>query len=285
MKMPASAIKFVLEQLRFFSLLGAVLGFATIALAEENTSNQSLRICADPGNLPFSHQDGEGFENKVAELLGRELGLPVTYTWFPQTIGFIRNTLNAKKCDLIMGAVADQETLQSTNAYYSSAYTLITPAGSDLADVKSLSDPRLKGRSIGIIAGTPPATIMAMKGLLDRSKSFPLAVDRRHYSPAEHIVSEITGGQLDAGILWGPIAGYYTRKSEVDLIVTPLLSETAGPQMVFAISMGVRHGDKGWKERVNQSISSHQNEIDTILKEYGVPLVSPEAHRLLYPTN
>jgi quinoprotein dehydrogenase-associated probable ABC transporter substrate-binding protein len=232
-----------------------------------------LRVCADPGNLPFSNEEGAGFENKVAELLASKLGVPLTYTWFPQTIGFIRNTLKAKKCDLILGAVADQEPLQSTAPYYRSAYALIYSATSELAGVDHLSDGRLKGRAIGIIAGTPPATLMAMNGLLGQSKSFPLAVDRRHDAPAERMIEQIADGTLDAGILWGPIAGYYAQRADRDLTVAPLVKESGGPQMAFPITMGVRHGDNDWKAQVNELIAEHKSEIAGILRGFGVPLV------------
>ena len=241
-----------------------------VAIAADRTA---LRVCADPGNLPFSNEGGAGFENKIAELLASKLDVPLTYTWFPQTIGFIRNTLKAKKCDLILGAVADQEPLQSTTPYYRSAYALIYSSTSELAGVDHLSDERLKGRAIGIIAGTPPATLMAMNGLLGRSKSFPLAVDRRHDAPADRRVEQVAAGTLDAGILWGPIAGYYARRAEGDLAVVPLVNETGGPQMAFSITMGVRHGDDEWKAQVNGLIAEYKSEIDGILRDFGVPLV------------
>ena len=254
----------------FISLLFLSLATADTTYAEDRTA---LRVCADPANLPFSSRDGSGFENKIAELLAAKLGLPVTYSWFPQTIGFIRNTLKAKKCDLIMGAVADQEPLQSTDPYYQSAYTLIYTDASGLSGIDRLGDPRLKDLSIGIIAGTPPATIMAANGLLDHSKSFPLAVDRRHEAPAKNMVAEVAAGKLDAGILWGPIAGFYARSWNGKVHVVPLTNEPKGPQMAFPITMGVRHGDGAWKKKINGVIATHQGEIDAVLKEFGVPLV------------
>lgn len=241
--------------------------------AAHAADRSALRVCADPANLPFSSRNLDGFENKVADLFAKSLGLPVTYAWFPQTIGFIRNTLKAKKCDLIMGAVADQEPLQSTAPYYRSAYALVYRADSDLAGIDNLGDPRLQVSSLGIIAGTPPASIMAMNGLLKNSKSFPLAVDRRHDAPAERMIAEIATGALDGGILWGPIAGYFAQKNGSNLIVVPLLKETKGPQMTFAITMGVRHGDGEWQRTVDKLIASHRSEIDSILVSFAIPLV------------
>lgn len=264
--MTASGIRAVALGLCLFAL-------STASYAGDSETRSALRVCADPGNMPFSNKAGAGFENKVAELLASKLGVPLTYTWFPQTIGFIRNTLKAKKCDLILGAVADQEPLQSTAPYYRSAYALIHPTASELAGVEHLGDGRLKGRAIGIIAGTPPATLMAMNGLLGQSKSFPLAVDRRHDAPAERMVEQITAGVLDAGILWGPIAGYYAQRAGGNLAVVPLVNETGGPQMAFPITMGVRHGDDDWKAQMDRLIAEHKSEIDGILRRFGVPLV------------
>jgi quinoprotein dehydrogenase-associated probable ABC transporter substrate-binding protein len=265
--MIASAIRFL-----FWVLVFGAAGALPVD-ADGNTNRATLRVCADPANLPFTDHGGLGFENKIAEMLAGKLQVPVTYAWFPQTLGFIRNTLKAKKCDLILGAVADQEPLQSTDPYYRSAYALIYRADSDLSGVDRLNDPRLKARSIGIVAGTPPATIMAANGLLANSKSFPLAIDRRHNSPAERMVADVAEGRLDAGILWGPIAGYYARRNGGGVTVVPLLREIEGPQMIFPITMGVRHGDAAWKEEVNALIARHKSEIDTILRDFGVPVV------------
>ncbi len=273
--MIASVINPAFHRVLLALLIFGVSGLSQIpaASASDPVERPVLRVCADPANLPFSSQNGDGFENKVAALFGEKLGLPITYAWFPQTIGFIRNTLKAKKCDLILGAVADQEPLLSTDPYYRSAYALVYRADSDLAGIDTLSDTRLKSKSIGIVAGTPPATIMAMNGLLERSKSFPLSVDRRHTAPAERMITEIAAGGLDAGILWGPIAGYFAQQSGGGLTVVPLLKETTGPQMIFAITMGVRHGETEWRHTVNNLIAQHQNEIDAVLQDFSVPLV------------
>ncbi|NQV20420.1 MAG: quinoprotein dehydrogenase-associated putative ABC transporter substrate-binding protein [Rhodospirillales bacterium] len=273
--MIASVISPAFRGILFALLIFSVSGLSPIpaARAADTVERPALRVCADPANLPFSSRSGEGFENKVAALFGEKLGLPVTYAWFPQTIGFIRNTLKAKKCDLILGAVADQEPLLSTAPYYRSAYALVYRADSDIAGIDTLSDTRLKNKSIGIVAGTPPATIMATNGLLEHSKSFPLAVDRRHAAPAERMIAEIAAGELDAGILWGPIAGYYAQQNGGGLLVVPLLKETTGPQMIFAITMGVRHGKTKWQHTVNNLIARHQDEIDAVLRGFAVPLV------------
>lgn len=233
----------------------------------------ALRVCADPANLPFSNKKGEGFENRLAELIAKKLSVPVLYTWFPQATGFIRNTLRANKCDLVMGYAQGHELVQNTNHYYRSAYVLLSRAESDLAGVESLNDPRLKDKRIGIIAGTPPATIMALNGLIGRAKAFQLVVDRRFFSPAEEMVGEIVKGDLDAGVLWGPIGGYYAKRNGGKLSVMPLTKETRGPRMTYRITMGIRPNERDWKHQLNKLIATSQGEINSILLDFGVPIL------------
>lgn len=260
------------------SLLAASVVFASgFKSASAQTSDlvvrRELRVCADPANLPFSNKKGEGFENKIADVLGKALNVPVTYFWFPQATGFIRNTLGAKRCDLVMGYAQGDELVLNTNHYYSSAYALVVRADSDLTGVETLEDPRMQDAKIGVIAGTPPATNLAVNGLMGHVRPFQLMVDRRFFSPAEEMVSEVASGALDVGILWGPIAGYYAKQSKVPLKVIPLVKEKQGPRMVYRITMGVRQSDGDWKRELNRLIREHQGEIDTVLQSYGVPLV------------
>ena len=262
--------------------LPAFLGLAVLhapgaasAQTADLVDRSALRVCADPANLPFSNDKGagEGFENRLAELIAEKLSVPVIYTWFPQATGFIRNTLRARKCDLIMGYAQGHELVQNTNHYYRSAYTLLYRADSKLAGTESLDDPRLKGRRIGIIAGTPPATIMAMNGLIGNARPFHLVVDRRFTSPAEEMVEEIAKGDLDAGILWGPIGGYYAKRNGTKFSVVPLTKESKGPRMAYRITMGIRPNEPDWKHKLNDLIAAHQREINAILLDYGVPIL------------
>jgi quinoprotein dehydrogenase-associated probable ABC transporter substrate-binding protein len=248
-------------------------GQSVHAQTSDLVDRSQLRVCADPANMPFSNQTQEGFENRIADVVGKALEIPVTYYWFPQSTGFIRNTLRAKHCDIVIGYSQGHELVQNTNHYYSSTYVLITRAGGELSDVEDLSDPRLKGRKIGVVAGTPPATNLAANGLLATVQSFQLNVDRRFYSPAEDMVAQIAGGQLDAGLLWGPIGGYYAKQQPDKLKVTPLMKEKGGPRMVYRITMGVRPTEQDWKRQLNRVIREKQDEIDAILREYGVPLI------------
>ncbi len=249
-----------------------------MAQTADLVDRSAVRVCADPANMPFSDEAQEGFENKVANLIGEKLGLPVTYTWFPQVVGFVRNTLRANKCDLIMGIAQGDELVQNTNHYYRSAYVFLAPRDSDLATVESLDDQRLKGRRIGIIAGTPPATIMALNGLVAMARPYQLVVDRRFFSPAEEMIADISAGEIDAGILWGPIGGYYAGKSERPMAIVPLVHETKGPRMAYRITMGIRPNEPEWKHQLNDLIAAYQDDINAILLGYGVPLLDEQDH-------
>jgi ABC-type amino acid transport substrate-binding protein len=149
-----------------------------------------------------------------------------------------------------------------------------------LTDVATLDDPRLKGKSIGVIARTPPVTVMALDGLLGTARSFQLVVNRRYSSPAEEMVAAIISGELDAGVLWGPVGGYYAKISPVPMSVVPLIKETKGPRMAFRITMGIRSGEPDWKHELNDLIAASQNEINAILLDFGVPILTELQHRV-----
>lgn len=271
-------LRLVLFRLLAFAVLLAPGG--TLAQTTDLVDRSALRVCSDPANLPFSNEKGEGFENRLADLIGKKLGLPVVYTWFPQVTGFIRNTLRLRKCDLVMGYAQGHELVQNTNHYYRSVYVLLYRSESELAGVDNLDDPRLKDKSIGIVAGTPPATIMALNGLMGKAKPFHLVVDRRYTSPGEQMMTEISEGVLDAGILWGPIGGYYAKRSDVPITVVPLVKESKGPRMAYRITMGLRPNEPEWKHQLNALISAHQQEINTILLDFGVPILDENDNRI-----
>ena len=238
----------------------------------------AFRVCADPRNLPFSDEQGGGFENKIAELLASKLGEHVSYTFQPQVIGFYRNTLNAFRCDVVMGVSQGFDLVQTTNPYYHTTYALVFKAGSGLDGIRSLADQRLQDKRIGVIAGTPPATVMTHRGLMARAKPYPLTVDTRVEAPSKSMIDDILSGQIDAGVLWGPFAGYYARRAGSPLTVTPLLRENAEVPMDFRISMGVRHGDQEWKRKLNRLIADNQDAINKILEDYGVPLLDEQGN-------
>ena len=262
--------------------LTALLAGRDIARAQTNDSGdlsielvdpKVLRVCADPRNLPFSNDKGEGFENKLAELFADKLQKKLDYMYFPQATGFVRVTLAAHRCDVIMGFPQGDDLVQGTNPYYRTAYALVAKPGNGLDDVTTLEDERLKGKHIGIIAGTPPATNMAVAGLMANAKPYPLMIDTRVDSSAAAMIDDLMSGQIDAGVLWGPMAGFYAKRANPPLHVTPLVKETTGPRLVYRIGMGVRSADQNWKRQLNRLIQENQPEINKILLDFGVPLL------------
>jgi len=242
-------------------------------LSIELVDPKVLRVCADPRNLPFSNEKGEGFENKLAELLAEKLQKKLDYMYFPQATGFVRMTLVAHRCDVIMGFPQGDDLVQGTNPYYRTAYALVAKQGSGLDEVAALEDQRLKGKHIGIVAGTPPATNMAAYGLMTNAKSYPLMIDTRFDSSTVAMINDLMSGEIDAGVLWGPMAGYYARQANPPLHVTPLVKETSGPRLAYRIGMGVRPADQNWKRLLNRLIQENQPAINKILLDFGVPLL------------
>src|SRR5262249_20924576 len=205
-----------------------------------------LRGCADPRNMPFSDEKGEGFENKLAELVAQKLGKNLAYTWYPQAPGFVRNTLGAYKCDVIMGYPQGNDIVQSTNPYYRTAYALVSRPGTGFDDVDTLEEPRLKGKHIGIVAGPAPPTRLPGNGLMTNAKPYPLVIDTRFDSSAEAMMRDLAAGNIDVAVLWGPMAGYYAMKANPPMKVVPLTKEKSGPRLAYYITMGVRGADQEW---------------------------------------
>jgi quinoprotein dehydrogenase-associated probable ABC transporter substrate-binding protein len=249
-------------------------------LSIELVDPKVLRVCADPRNMPFSSEKGEGFENKLAELFAEKLQKKLDYMFFPQATGFVRMTLGAHRCDVIMGFPQGDELVQGTNPYYRTAYALVSKPGSGLEDVATLGDERLKSKRIGIVAGTPPATNMAVNGLMANAKPYPLMIDTRIDSSAASMINDLNAGEIDAGILWGPMAGYYAKQAVPPLHVTPLVKETSGPKLAYRIGMGVRSADQNWKRQLNRLIAENQGAINRILLDFGVPLLDENDHAI-----
>lgn len=249
---------------------------AGLGAAGELVDPNTLRVCADPSNMPFSDRSGEGFEDKLAEMVAAGTGRgSVAYTWFPAIMGFVRNTLNANRCDIIMGYAQGDELVQNTNPYYRSAYVLLYEREGDLAGVETLADPRLADKRIGVVQGTPPSGNMAAANLMRKARVYPLVVDTRVApSMAEVMIRDIAAGVIDAAVVWGPMAGYYVLQSEVDLAIVPLTREKGGQRMTYRITMGVRPSDQEWKRTLNTFIKDNQEEINALLLTYGVPLLN-----------
>jgi quinoprotein dehydrogenase-associated probable ABC transporter substrate-binding protein len=252
----------------------AAVSIARAALAQEGSPRSELRICADPNNLPFSNEKGDGFENKIAELLGRDMSLPVKYFWFPQIIGFVRNGLQAGRCDLVMGTVAGDEIMQTTTPYYFTSYMLVFRADERLSP--DLDDPTLKQIHIGIVSGTPPSDLLVRHALMANARPYALTVDTRYESPAHQMLLDIASGAIDAGMVWGPFAGYYIKQGKLPLAMVKLNEEPGAPRLAYHIAMGVRGTEPDWRRRVNGAIRKHQDEITAVLRDFGVPLLDEQ---------
>ncbi|WP_448147631.1 substrate-binding domain-containing protein [Labrys miyagiensis] len=238
---------------------------------------RTLRVCSDPENMPFSNRKKEGFENRIADIIGDELKRPVRYYWLQQGPGFVRNTLATGLCDVIIGYASGSDIVQHTNPYYASTYVLVVKASGPLAGVKTLEDPRLKGRKLGVIAATPTVDHLLRLGMIGDAKTYDLLVDRRYESPTEDAIADLAAGTIDGALLWGPNGGYYARKSSVALEVIPLVHETERPPLAYRITMGVRGNETAWKHTLNDVIRKRQKDIDKVLQDFNVPLVPVES--------
>jgi quinoprotein dehydrogenase-associated probable ABC transporter substrate-binding protein len=254
-------------------LVAALLTDGAKAQTSDLVSKSALRVCADPANMPFSNKAGEGYENKIAELLADKLGLPLQYTWFPMATGFIRRTLRENRCDVVIGYAQGHELVLNTNHYYVSTHALVVDPDGPYADVETLADPALKDARLGIVAGSPVATHAAKNGLIGKAKPYNLMVDRRIENPAGDMLADLRAGEIDGALMWGPVGGYLAAHGGREMKVIPLTAEKNVPKLFYRITMGVRQGELVWKRKLNSLIRRNQEEIDAILRDYGVPLV------------
>ena len=249
-------------------------GFAHAAVSP---ATPALRVCADPNNLPFSDRAGQGFENKIARVIGAELGRPVEFTWWAQRRGFVRNTLNAGACDLVVGVSAGVDMLATTKPYYTSTYVFVSRRDHHV-NVRSFDDDELRRLRIGVQligddgANTPPAHVLAARGLIGNVIGFTVFGDYAEANPPARIVDAVADRRIDVAVVWGPLAGYFARGRD-DLALVPVAPE-AGPgalPMAFAIGMGVRKGDEALKNEVEAILVARRHEIGKILDSFGVP--------------
>jgi quinoprotein dehydrogenase-associated probable ABC transporter substrate-binding protein len=268
--------------------LGLALGLAPAALwrsgAEAQTapdlvSHSELRVCADPSNLPFSNDRGEGYENKIAELVGRDLHEKVSYTYFPDSQGFVRATLMKNRCDVVMGTVAGVEGMDTTDPYYHTAYVMVTRMADNITTDR-VSDWKIAGKRFGLIAATPPTDLIVLHNLMDQTSIYQLMVDTRVDQPSVAMIKDVAAGRVDVGLLWGPIAGYMIKRDKLPLRMTFLNPEDAKVRLDYHIAMGVRPSDVAFRRRLNQVISREQPQITQILQDYGIPLLDEQNHPL-----
>jgi mxaJ protein len=238
---------------------------------------RELRVCADPNNRPFSAEGGSGMENKIAAVIAQELGADVTYTWFAQRRGFLRNTLNAGKCDLVPGIPAKMQMLRTTLPYYRSGYVFVRKEGTP--KIESLDDPGLKTLRIGVqligndATNTPPVHALAHRGIVGNVRGFMVYGDYESLDPASPIVEAVAGGDVDVAIVWGPPAGYFSARQKVKLAIDPVPPSAVegDPPMRFDIAMGVRKRDGELAVEIDRALTARRADIDAILASYHVP--------------
>ncbi|HET9599185.1 MAG TPA: substrate-binding domain-containing protein [Anaeromyxobacteraceae bacterium] len=253
-------------------------------------AGKALRVCADPNNLPFSNSRGEGFENRIAALLARDLGWPLEYTWFPQRMGFVRNTLKRKDpvsgafaCDVVMGVPAEFDLTDTTTPYYRSTYAMVFARGHGLDgvrapdDVLTLDPPVLRSLRFGLFGRTPPTEWLLRHGLMGQAVPYPIQTGDPDQFPGDVIERDLAAGRIDVALVWGPIAGYLaTRRAAAPLAVVAFPAQ-AGIRFDFSVSMGVRKGDDAWRAVLEQFLARNRGAIQAILSEYGVPQLEPAA--------
>lgn len=241
---------------------------------------EPLRVCADPNNLPFSNRRQEGFENKIAELIAADLGVTVSYTWWPQRRGFIRNTLRQRKCDVVIGVPSSYELVLATKPYYRSTYVFVYPKNSGL-EIRSLDDPVLRELSIGVhtvgddYANSPPAHALGARQITKNVVGYSIYGDYNKKNPPGDIMDAVGSGEVDMAIVWGPIAGYFAKRQPVELQLVPVTPQIDLPFLpfVYDISMGVRRDDEALKEQLETVLDRRADEIRDILLAYGVPVL------------
>jgi len=259
------------------------LGLPAFAASPEGNA---FRVCADPNNLPFSNSKGEGFENKIAELFAKELGLPVEYTWYPQRMGFIRNTLRSRqesgryKCDIIMGVPFNYPETATSRPYYRSTWMMVYMKGKGLGNLKLPQDvlkaPNLRPLKFGVFGGSPAANWLLKYHLMDQMVPYRLQSGAIEDYTGKVIIEDLLPGNIDVLFIWGPIAGYFAKKHPELATVSMQSENEKGVAFDFAISMGMRQSDKEWKEQINKLIEQNQDKINAILTEYGMPLVKEQ---------
>ncbi len=265
------------SSLRTLVLIGALLAAGAAGARE-------LRVCADPNNLPFSNEAGEGFENQISELLAEELGAQLRYTWWAQRRGFLRNTLKVGTCDLVPGLPANAEGVLTTAPYYRSSYVFVTRT--DGPEIASYNDPVLREARIGVHligddgSNTPPAHALARRGVVDNVRGFMIYGDYGEPNPPARMLVALAQGEIDVAVVWGPLGGYFSAQQTVPLKVVPVRPAFDGPKlpMVFDISMAVRREDEALRREVDAALARRRADVDRILTQYRVPRLDHPSH-------
>lgn len=279
----------------------AIATFAAVSLpvlAGDGGHGNVLRVCQDPNNLPFSNSRLEGFENKIAALFARELGWGIEYTWYPQRMGFIRNTLRAKeensdtyKCDLVTGVQENFELGMATRPYYHSSYAMAYVKGKGLDGVRALEDllkidpEKRKSLRLGVFVRSPVLDWLLENGMIEQVVSYQHQTGDPDQYPGQIVEKDLANGKIDIAFVWGPIAGYFANKARTAPIAMVPLKPRPNAHFDFRIAMGVRYGDKALKERIDRLIEKNTEEIKAILSEYSVPQLDEQGNFIGTPLN
>ena len=266
--------------------LVAATGSAIAAPPAAPTPRRVLTVCADPNNLPFSNRAGEGFENRIAALIAKTMNADISYVWWAQRRGYVRNTLGEAKCDLWPGVATGVDMVTTTKPYYRSSYVFVTRADKPLSGL-NFDDPRLRTAKVGVqmvgndASNTPPAHAMSRRGMTDNVRGFMLYGDYAKPNPPAAIIDAVADGEVDVAIVWGPLGGYFAARSPVKLRVEPMVQQFDGPEwpMAYDISMGVRRNTPAVQAEIEKILTEKSAEIGTILAEYHVPRVAEVAAR------
>jgi quinoprotein dehydrogenase-associated probable ABC transporter substrate-binding protein len=255
---------------KLLALLAAVL--ALVGAAAYAAESRQLRVCADPDNLPYSNQAGAGFENKIAELIAQDLHARLEYDWWPQRRGFVRRTLGADMCEVLIGVPADFERVATTRPYYRSTYVFVTRSADAVPDFGSSA---IRQRRIGVqligndMAATPAGHVLARAGATANVTGFTIFGDG---PAAQRMVHAVDAGDIDAALLWGPQAGYFAARAHVPLTVSIARPPAATPEpFEFAVALGVKRGNKALLAELEGVLERRRREIDSILAQYHVP--------------
>lgn len=270
----ASGLRIVRSYLTVTAI--TIMGMVATARADQ-PAKRVLHIAADPNNLPFTNDKGEGFENKIADLIAKDLNADIQYEWSAQRRGFFRDMLRHGDCDLTLSMPTEAERATPSKPYYRSTFVFVTRKDRNL-DLKSLDDPRLKTLKVGIqlvIGGsTPPGQALANHGITENIVGYTVAGDYREQSPTKNIIDAVAKGDVDVALVWGPTAAYFAKKSDVPLVVTPIDKQKDGDiPLAFDISIGIKRSNKTLKPEIDQVLLKRKDDINRILDEYGVPRV------------
>jgi quinoprotein dehydrogenase-associated probable ABC transporter substrate-binding protein len=248
----------------------------------ELVSHTAFRVCADPSDLPFSNDKGQGFENRIASLIAGDFKLPVQYTFFPDSQGFVRATLMKDLCDVVMGTAVGSDEMSTTEPYYYTAYMIVT-RDADHVTATSLGDPALAGKRFGLIGGTPPTDLMVKYDLMDQAKIYPLMVDTRVDQPSRAMLQDLMDHRIDAALIWAPFAGYFIATEHLPLHAAFLDGHGSSVRLDYHIAMGVRPGATDFRRALNRAILRHRPEITGILQSYGIPLLDEQGQPIPPP--